>query len=159
MSKCLQVLLLLAASVTVAPYALAGSRDIVWVWNAKCPAPTYVTLRVELDGKTIYTKSLPLCQWERRFEDGSASFQFQPSRELVWYGYRSNKGEPSPAGTQLTADFWEAGGDPGALLLGYAVSAKHRIYMNSIYILSPDRKESVAMAPGLVLLTAPKVKP
>lgn len=155
MSKGLQVLLLVVASAIFAPCGLAQSRDIVWTWNSACPNPTYVTLRVELDGKTIYVKRIPLCRWERRFEDGKASFQFRPRRELIWYGYRSDKGDPSPADTPLTVDFWEAGGDPGEVLLGYSVASANRVYMNSIYMLWPERKGSLVMAPGLVLMSIP----
>ena len=158
MPKCLQLLLLVTASIIFTPSALAQSGDIVWVWSSKCPAPTYVALRVKLDGKTIYIKSIPLCRWERRFEDGRASFQFRPRRELTWYGYRSDKGDPSPADAQLTVDFWEAGGDPADVLLGYSVASAHRIYMNSIYVLWPERKGSLVMAPSLVLLTMPDGK-
>lgn len=158
MSKGLQVLLLVAASAIFAPCALAQSSDIVWVWSSKCHAPTYVALRVKLDGKTIYAKALPLCRWERQFENGKASFQFRPRRELIWYGYRSDKGDPSPADVPLTVDFWEAEGDPTDVLLGYSVASAHRIYMNSIYILWPERKGSLVMAPSLVLLTMPDGK-
>ena len=144
----------------------AQEHDIVWVWNAKCPAPTNVTLDVSLDGKTVYATTLRLCRWERQFENGKASFRFVPKRTLIWYGYRSDEengkvdpGDPTPAGTPLQVDFWQAGGESDAIELGYDVTAGNVIHMNSIHILSPTETSTTIMAPGLVLKTWPIGKP
>jgi hypothetical protein len=103
----------------------AQDHDLVWVWNQRCPKPTTVTLQFRLDGMIIYSTSLPLCRWEREFEKGKASFRFTPARPLAWYGYRSDKGDGTndpgdmtAAGATLEVNFWQAGGEKGAIELG-----------------------------------------
>jgi len=162
----LSIVLLIAVSIFVTPAARAQDQDRVWVWSRRCPHPTNVALRVRLDGKTIYATVLPLCQWEGRFGDAKASFRFTPVRPLVWYGYRSDEGEgakdpgdPTPAGTTLEVQFWQAGSEPAVVLLGYVARTGRYIYMNSIHFLSPVEKSIAIMAPGLVLETYPQQKP
>jgi hypothetical protein len=159
---------LLAVLVTI---GLAGSfpaqaqdHDIVWVWNPHCPTPIHVALRVLLDGKAVYATSLPLCRWERRFEGGKASFQFTPRRPLIWYGYRSDEGDGkdpgdlTSAGTKLTIELWQAGGESDVIEMGYLVAAKDGLHMNSIHLLSPTAVSATTLAPGLVLETRPETK-
>lgn len=157
-------LLLLASSWPAATQA--QDSEIVWVWNQRCPKPTTVALRVRLDGKDIYSTLLPICRWERRFEDGTASFRFTAARPLIWYGYRSDEGdgtedpgEKTAAGTPFEVDFWQAGGETDAIVLGYSVAATDAIHMNSLHQLSPSRKMITTIAPGLVLETWPEKRP
>jgi hypothetical protein len=157
---------LLLIAVNFATISMAQDHDLVWVWNKQCPKPTTVTLQVRLDGTTIYSTSLPLCRWEREFEKGKASFRFTLSRPLVWYGYRSDEGdgtkdpgETMAAGTTMEVDFWQAGGETDAIILGYSVTANNRIYMNSLHIPSPTHSSTITMAPGLILITWPEKKP
>lgn len=161
--KVFQLALLLGSSLGMASAVLAQGNDIVWVWNSQCHKPTHIALRVLLDGKTIYFRSLPLCQWERRFEDGRASFSFTPKRTIVWYGYRSDEGEgkkdpgdPTAAGTSLEVDFWQAGGETDLIELGYDVAANDGLHMNSLHLLWPTKKSTTIMAPGLILETYPE---
>lgn len=146
--------------------ARADGHDIVWVWNPKCPTPIFVALRVRLDGKTMYATSLPLCRWERRLEDGKASFRFTLGRPLIRYGYRSDDGDgkkdpgdPTPAGTTLRIDFWQAGSESDGIELGYSVASNDGLHMNSIHVLSPTAASTTTMAPGLLLETRPERKP
>jgi hypothetical protein len=110
--------------------------------------------------------SLPLCRWERRFEQGKASFRFIPKRPLIWYGYRSDAdlgttdpGDTTSAGRALEVDFWQARGEPDMIVLGYSVAASDGIHMNSLHLLSPTRRRTSVMAPGLILETRPENKP
>lgn len=158
MLKRVKIVLSLAAFLVGAPAALARGSNVVWVWNSQCSAPTYVVLRVKLGNKTLYTKSLPLCRWKRTFESGKTSFKFTSPRRLAWYGYRSNKGDATAPGTVFTVAFWQAGGEPDAMELGYSVAAKDGLHMNSIHMLFPNNKSTTTMASGLVLVTVPKDK-
>lgn len=153
--KRLKIILSLAALLVGAPTALARGGSVVWVWNPRCPEPTYVVLRVRLDDKTLYTRSLPLCGWERQFEAGTASFKFTSSRRLVWYGYRNNSGEVTRPDTEFTVSFWQAGGEPNAIELGYSIADKDGLHINSLHTLFPNKKSTTIMAPGLVLVTVP----
>jgi hypothetical protein len=152
----------LAAALLTAIAAHADDQDMVWVWNSQCAAPTRVVLRVRLDGKKVYSTSIPLCLWSRKLDDGKASFTFTPSKKLVWYGYRSytteDLGDPIPAGTALTVNFWQAGGETDTIELGYSVEARDGIHMNSVHLLSPISVRTTTMAPGLVLETRPEKK-
>lgn len=157
---------LMAVSFTAPSAAQGQDEDGVWVWNSTCPKPTNVALRVQLDGKTVYATSLPLCRWGRRYEEGKASFRFTPARPLVWYGYRSDEGDGTKdlgdamaAGTTLEVDFWQAGGESDVIILGYSVAAKDGLHMNSLHPLSPTQRRTSTMAPGLVLETWPEKKP
>ena len=140
-----------------------SDSELVWVWNTQCLAPTHVALRVQLDGKTIYSSSLPLCRWDREHDTGKTSFRFTPARALTWYGYRSDEGDgtkdpgdTTPAGTALEIQFWQAGGESDAIELGYTVAARDGLHMNSLHVLSPTQKRTSTMAPGLVLETWPE---
>jgi hypothetical protein len=162
----LSAIVLLATGFIATATAQAQEQDAVWVWNQDCAKPTIAALEVHLDGKTIYAASLPLCRWDREFEKGKASFRFTPARPLVWYGYRSDEGDgkadpedTTAAGTTLEVSFWQAGGAPSAIELGYTVSASDGLHMNSLHLLSPVRRSTTTIAPGLVLETWPEKKP
>ena len=140
-----------------------SDAELVWVWSSRCPAPTHVALRVQLDGKTIYSSSLPLCRWDREHDTGKTSLRFTPARALTWYGYRSDEGDgtkdpgdTTPAGTALEIQFWQAGGESDAIELGYTVAARDGLHMNSVHVLSPTQNRTSTMAPGLVLETWPE---
>jgi hypothetical protein len=146
--------------------AQAQENDIVWVWNSHCPKPIFVALRVSLDGIPVYATSLPLCRWERRFQDGKSGFQFTPNRPLIWYGYRSDEadgkadpGDPTAAGSTLTVDLWQTGGESNAIELGYSVESGGQLYMNSLISMSPNKAATTTLAPGLVLETRPERRP
>ncbi len=162
----LSAVLLVAVFLAAAPSIEAHDHERVWVWNSRCQTPTRVALRVLLDGTAVYSTSLTLCQWEREFEKGKATFRFSPPRPLVWYGYRNDEGDGKPdsgdttaAGTTLEIDFWQAGGEPDVIELGYTVAASDGLRMNSIHLLYPAERRTTTMAPGLVLETAPETKP
>lgn len=142
------------------------SPDVVWVWNRECPAATTIALRVRLDGAVVFSTSAPICRWERRFEKGRASFRFTPARPLVWYAHRSDPGdgsedpgETTSAGTEFEVEFWQAGGEPDLVLLGYSVAAGDGLHMNAVHFLSPTEKSATTMAPGLELETWPENAP
>lgn len=166
MQRTLSTVFLMALSIAVTAAAQSQGQDLVWVWNQDCPRPTIVMLQVRLDGTTVYSTSLPLCRWDRQFEKGKAGFRLTPARPLVWYGYRSDEGDGSDdpgdttaAGTTLEVDFWQAGGEADIMELGYTVAANDGPHMNSVHLVSPIRRSSTTMAPGLVLETWPEKKP
>ncbi len=158
--------LLMAASLAAPAMLQAQDEHQVWVWTPQCPSPTKVVLDVRLDGKSIYSTSIPLCRWKREFEEGKASFRFTPARPLIWYGYRSDEGDTAndpgdttTAGATLEVEFWQAGGETDAIELGYSVADSGKIYTNSIHMLSLTRRSLTTMAPGLILETSPEKEP
>ena len=155
--------LCLACLVFVISPARPQEHELVWAWSQQCKTPTTTRLEVRLDDAGIYSTSIPLCRRERASETEKASFQFIPTRPLVWYGYRSDEedgtpdlGDTTAAGTKLDVDLWQAGGEQEAIELGYTVTAADGIHMNSVHVLSVIHRVSTTMAPGLVLETWPE---
>jgi hypothetical protein len=141
----------------------AQAHDTVWVWNARCHAPSFVAIRVRLDSATLYSSSIPICRWERRFEKGRARFRFAPTRSLVWYGYRSDEGDSTKdvgdttaANTSFEVDLWQAGGETDVIEMGLTATARDGLHMNTIHLLSPTKRSETTIAPGLVLETWPE---
>ena len=119
-----------------------------------------MTLEVRLDKRIIFKSSFPLCHENRSSISGKGEFQrlhfaFKPPRAIVWKGYRSDEGDPTPANQLIDADIWLAGRDPDALLLGVSFVSSNTIYMNSIHIAYPGRQNQTEMALGLVITTYP----
>jgi hypothetical protein len=147
----------LLAPTAVASRVSAQEHDTVWVWNSQCPTPTRVAIRVRLDQTTVYEDSLQVCRWERRFENGKASFRFTATRPLVWREYL--RVDTTKAGTPMRFEFWQAGGERDAIVLGYAILSHEEFHTNWVHVLLPTQRSTSAIAPGLLLETWPKSKP
>jgi hypothetical protein len=122
-----------------------------------------MTLEVRLDKRIIFKSSFPLCHENRSSISGKGELQrlrftFKPPRAIVWSGYRSEEGDPSPPNQVIEGNIWLAGSDPDALLLGAVFTSSNTIYMNSIHIAHPGRRDQTEMAPGLLITTYP-IKP
>src|SRR5690349_15922023 len=136
----------------------SSAEERVWFWFSSCGA-TKLVLQVKLDAQLVYSSTIPICRRERDSDGGSGetktlSFTSKPTHPIKWEGYRDD--EPvTKAGTALTVDLWQAGADPGALLIGVTVSDSQQIYMNTIHIAYPDRPSSTTLADGFVIDTHP----
>jgi hypothetical protein len=136
-----------------------GQEERVWYWFSNCGA-VKLDLEVSLAGKLVYSSAIPICRAERDSDASTGhsralSFQIKPSRPLKWEGYRDD--EPiTRAGQALTVDVWQAGTDPGALLMGVSVSDRRQIYMNTLHIAYPDKQSSTTVADGFVVSTRPQ---
>ena len=155
--------LMLAGAPKAATALNTPGHDTVWVWNARCHDPIIVGIRVRLDSTTLYSSSIRICRWERRFEKGKASFQFTPHRPLVWYGYRSDDGDSAkdvgdttPANAHFQIDLWQAGGETDVIEMGIVVAAPDGLHMHTIHLLWPTKRSETTIAPGLVLETLPQ---
>ncbi len=155
--------MLLASSLAVLMSAARASpQEPVLYWFGSCGGPA-MTLEVRLDRRVIFKSSFPLCRADRltiagQGEPKSLHFAFKPHRVIVWKGYRSDEGDPSPANQVIECDIWLAGSDPDDLLLGVSFSSSNTIYMNSIHIARPTKRDETGMAAGLVVTTYP-IKP
>jgi hypothetical protein len=134
-------------------------EEPVWFWFTNCGGPA-MTLEVRLDKTIIFKSSFPLCHANRSSFSGKGEFKrlqfaFKPPRAIVWKGYRSEEGDPTPANQVIEAHIWLAGSDPDALLLGAVFTSSNTIYMNSIHVARPGRRDQTEMAPGLVITTYP----
>jgi|SRR5690242_16311081 len=144
----------------------AQAHDTVWVWNAQCPHPTMIDVRIRLDSATIYRNTIPICQWERQFEAGRATVHFTARRPLVWYGYqtagdasRPDPGDTTAANTPFEIDLWQAGGETDAIEVGFTAMARDTLHMNGLHLLLPTKFSASEMASGLTLETSPAPAP
>ncbi|MGE5624463.1 MAG: hypothetical protein ACM3ZT_02830 [Bacillota bacterium] len=155
----------LALVLTMTGVGHAQESDTVWVWNSKCQNAIVITLRVQLDGKTVFQEPISICRWKRDFENGKTSFKLTAHRPIVWYGYRSDPGDGTkdpgdkvPADTPMEIDLWQAGGEPDLIELGYSAAAGDGLHTNSVHLLMPTKPSKTIMARGLVLETWPVKK-
>ena len=147
---------ILLAVMIVSP-ALASQEELVWFWFASCGGPQ-MKLEVRLDEKIIYQSSFPLCQAKRSSDHSQGQsrqlhFTFNAPRTIVWQGYRDEDNTTNP-NQVIEGDIWLAGADPDALLLGVSFIAHNTIYMNTIHIAHPTRRDVSEIASGLVIITA-----
>ncbi len=116
-------------------------------------------LEVRLDQKSIYESSFPLCRAERStaYSEGQKKkleFLFKPQRTIVWQGYRDEDNTTDPD-QEIEGNIWLAGADPNAMILGVSFVSRGSIYMNTIHIAYPERREVSEIEPGLVIITEP----
>ncbi len=118
-----------------------------------------MSLEVKLDGRTLYKSTFPLCRASRgssesQGESGRVQFSFRPGRAIKWLGYR-DAAETTGADQLIEADLWQAGADPDDLLIGVSFASGSRIYMNTVVVAHPGRRETTTVAEGLVVTTFP----
>ena len=118
-----------------------------------------MALEVRLDKKIIFQSTFPLCRAKRSTISSPGKikrldFTFKPPRAIVWKGYR-DRDDTTPANQLIEGNIWLAGSDPDDLLLGATFMSSSNIYMNSIHIAHPGRRDETEMAPGLVVITYP----
>jgi len=143
----------------VASAAHADERADVWAWFASCDNPK-MSLEVRLDRKVIYKSTLPICQVERstvqrQGEHQLLRFSFTPKRAIAWKGYRDDDADTTAPNQRIEGNVWLAGSDPDALLLGVTFSMRRTLYMNTVHIAHPFRRDQTEIAPGLFVITEP----
>jgi hypothetical protein len=116
-------------------------------------------LEVRLDQKIIYQSSFPLCRAERSSAHSEGQkkkleFVFKAPRAIVWQGYRDEDNTTEPA-QDIEGNIWLAGADPNAMILGVSFVSRDSIYMNTLHIAYPDRRQVSEIEPGLVVITEP----
>lgn len=145
--------LALAASASRPPQA-----GRVWFWFKSCGGPR-MTLQVRLDGATIFGSSFPICKGKRSSISRAVrkkhlNFTFKPSRAIVWKGYRDSDNTSRP-GQAIKGSIWLAGSDPDDLVLGLVFMTRNSIYMNTIHIAHPGKRDQTEIEPGLAVTTYP----
>jgi hypothetical protein len=148
---------MLLLAVTASP-ALASQEEPVWFWFASCGG-LVMKLEVRLDQNIIYQSSFPLCRAERSsvYSEGQKKkldFVFNAPRAIVWQGYRDEDNTTDP-NQEIKGDIWLAGADPNAVILGVSFVSHGSIYMNTLHIAYPDRREVSEIESGLVIITEP----
>jgi len=145
-------------TVAIAGLAFASQEGPVWFWFAACGGPI-MKLEVRLDQKIIYQSSFPLCRAERSSAHSEGQkkqldFVFNAPRAIVWQGYR-DEGNTTDSDQEIEGGIWLAGADPDVMLLGVSFMSRGSIYMNTLHIAYPDRRQVSEIEPGLVVITEP----
>jgi hypothetical protein len=149
--------IMLFTAATAGP-ALASQEGPVSFWFATCGGPM-LKLQVRLDQKTIYQSSFPACRTERLSANSVGQkkilqFVFNAPRAIVWQGYRDEDNTTNPD-QEIEGNIWLAGADPDAMILGVSFTSHRSIYMNTLHIAYPDRRQVSEIEPGLVVITEP----
>ena len=56
---------------------------------------------------------------------------------------------------EIEGNIWLAGADPDAMILGVSFVSRGSIYMNTLHIAYPDRRQISEIEPGLIIITEP----
>jgi len=124
---------------------------VVWHWFSQCSDAKQITVEVTQDSNIIYTASFPICHVRR------GDIMPEPKQRLLSFVLDSKKHKYFGAkkGAQLEGNIWEAGADPDDIILGVSFDTKEQIFLNSIFILYPDKLSQSELAKGLVIKTFP----
>ena len=136
----------------------AAAEAPVWFWHTACGGPT-MTLEVRFDKRVVYRASIPLCRMNRDTKTEEKAprvldVPFAATRSIKWVGYRDAP-DVTPRGQRLHLNLWQAGADPDDLIIGVSAVDEAVIYMNTVHIAHPDRRDETEVAQGLVVVTYP----
>jgi hypothetical protein len=142
------LLILASAAVARGTAAEPPAGSFVVSWSEKCPSATYISVVLSVDGRSAYSRNIPVCFTERNsLPPATLSTTLQTDR--------SHFGEPSR--TPLEVDFWEASADPDALVLGISFSSKQRVWLNTLHVALSSKQAVTELAPGVSVRTFPTV--
>ena len=128
----------------------------VWAWywlDGDCRVCKKLGLELLLDGKSIYRGSLSV----RRMERATVSSKHL-ARTLVFSfkGGHDFQGEyPTTPQEPIEVNIWQAGAEPGGVLLGISFATKNQIVLNTLHFAAPNRSSEMLLDPGLLIRTYP----
>lgn len=124
------------------------AKQNVLVWFGDCNKPLLVVIELSFKSTQIYRTVAPVCKLPREAEpkDKILKFTFKDVHQSLF-------GEPR--GEEIEGNIWEAGGDPGDVILGLTFSTGRREWLNTIAIAYPDKESTMELATGLSIKTYP----
>lgn len=142
-----RVLIILATICLVASYSGSSfADDSVWYWFATCGGPA-MKIELRLDKTLLFDATFPLCQANSgsiasQGAKGRMDFVFRAPRPIAW----ARDHQKSATNDLIKADFWLAGSDPNALIIGESFTGAKRILFNSLHVASPERRSESDVA-------------
>lgn len=122
-----------------------------WHWFESCIGTKDLGLVVVLDGKAVCQSRFSVCR-----NDGLTPTAEERTLVFHFKGGHVFQGEYRTLPTQtIEANIWQAGADPGDLLLGVGFVSDHRILLNTIHVAQPDRMSVSQLDRGIVVRTFP----
>jgi len=107
-------------------------------------------LEIVLSGKSIYRSTFTICPISDRSKEVDKRIVFSFKGGHVFQGEHRT----SPTQT-IEGNIWQAGTDPGVILLGISFSAENQVLLNSVHIAKPGKASESEIDPGLTVRTFP----
>jgi len=127
--------------------------DNLWHWFQRCHAKRDLGVEVVLNGKMIYKSSFPVYPISHRSETEE---NFQKVLAFFFKGGHTFQGEYRTVPSQkIEGNIWQAGTDPGVLILGLSFSTKTKILLNTLHIVKQDGESRSVLDRGLFVRTFP----
>src|SRR5262249_21986459 len=132
----------------------------IWSWFGDCGQKRYMRLEVVLSRKIIYRSSFPLCpiaDYSKKVEDLlSARGAREPKLVFSFKSGHVFQGKYHTTPTQtIEGNVWQAGTDPGVIMLGITFSTKKQVLLNTIHVADVDKASVYEIDPGLTVRTFP----
>jgi len=127
--------------------------DTLWHWFDTCSDERKMGVEVLLDGKAIYHSSFPVCPIS---DLGKTKERPQKVMAFSFRGGHTFQGEYHTVRSQkIAGNIWQAGTDPGVILLGFSFSTKEQVLLNTVHIARPGIGSKSEIDHGLVVRTFP----
>jgi hypothetical protein len=129
---------------------IPATPNQLWSWFGSCGAKRSMGIQIALDGKVIYRSSFPVCPI------GDRSKEVQKRVVFSIKGGHVFQGEHHTTPTQtIEGNIWQAGADPGVILLGVSFDSQNQILLNTIHIAKVGRESRTEIDRGLIIRTFP----
>jgi hypothetical protein len=152
MQECrvLAVLILTIASPLLSSQKSQAAADQLWSWFGKCGQESHMGLEVVQAGKVICRTSFPICPIPDRSGEVNNTLVFSVTGGHAFQG----EYHTTPAQT-IEGNIWQAGSDPGVILLGVSFSTNKQVLLNTIHIAKPGKVSVSEIDRGLAVRTFP----
>jgi len=112
-----------------------------------------MALEVLLDGKSIYHSEFRACLMDR---NDTKSESQRKIRVFYISGGHTFQGEYHTKKTdKIEGNIWQAGADPGDMLLGLSFETKDQVLLNTLHIAKPGETTQSKLDSGIVVRTYP----
>jgi len=149
----------LALAAITTPNAAFGqstktSSGDVWFWFGDCKDGKTMGVELSVEGKTEYRSTFHACRMKRteansdREAKTKTTFHFPGGHTFQDTYHTAKQG-------QIECDIWQAGADPGDILLGVAFATHNEILLNTIHIVRPGKSTQSELDDGVVIKTYP----
>lgn len=110
-------------------------------------------LEVVMDGQVIHRSSFPICPMKDRSRKTEKTKVFSFKGGHVFQGqYRTTRTE------MIEGNIWQAGADPGVILLGVSFVSRKQILLNTIHFAKIGRESTTEIDRGMMVRTFPVKK-
>jgi hypothetical protein len=111
-------------------------------------------IEVLLNGKMIHRSSFPICPISDR-----SDWKTERQQKIVAFYFKGGKafqGEYRTTPTQtIEGNIWQAGNDPGVILIGVSFSTKKQVLLNTIHVAKMGSESTSEFDHGFIVRTFP----